>query len=171
MWIVLEYHSSLKSWENLVSPLLFFCQSLDSHVELTSVTSINFWYFQNRDNELKDLHCAPPAATNIILNHDFSGGLHSWHPNCCDAFVVSEETGRPEGLSAKLSVPFAVITNRKECWQGLEQDITSRVLPGATYSICAWVGISSPLHGVSDVLATLKLECHDNSVSYLFIGR
>ncbi|KAI3462357.1 hypothetical protein Pfo_019020 [Paulownia fortunei] len=121
------------------------------------------------NNDLKDSRCTP--ATNIILNHDFSGGLHLWHPNCCDAFVVSEETGYPEGLSAKLSGRFAVITNRKECWQGLEQDITNRVSAGSIYTVCAWVGIAGALQGVADVLATLKLEYQDFSVSYLFIGR
>ncbi|KAG8373641.1 hypothetical protein BUALT_Bualt11G0045400 [Buddleja alternifolia] len=111
---------------------------------------------------------------NIILNHDFSGGLHLWHPNCCDAFVVSPENGYPEGLSTKLSGRFALITNRKECWQGLEQDITNKVCAGSTYNVCAWVGISAGagISGdVADVLATLKLEYNDSSVSYLFIGR
>ncbi|XP_073296491.1 endo-1,4-beta-xylanase 1 isoform X1 [Primulina huaijiensis] len=123
----------------------------------------------NLNEKLKDSISIP--ATNIIHNHDFSGGLHLWHPNCCNAFVVSSESGYPEGLSTKLSGSFAVVTNRKESWQGLEQDITSRVSAGSNYIVCAWVGISGAVEGVANVLATLKLENQDSSVSYLFIGR
>ncbi|XP_075514652.1 endo-1,4-beta-xylanase 1 isoform X2 [Primulina tabacum] len=124
---------------------------------------------ENLNEKLKDSISIP--ATNIIHNHDFSGGLHLWHPNCCNAFVVSSESGYPEGLSTKLSGSFAVVTNRKESWQGLEQDITSRVSVGSNYTVCAWVGVSGAVQGVANVLATVKLENQDSSVSYLFIGR
>ncbi|KAL8546785.1 hypothetical protein ACS0TY_006487 [Phlomoides rotata] len=124
---------------------------------------------ENLNNGLNS-SCSTPA-TNIIHNHDFSGGLHMWHTNSCDAFVVSEKAGYPEGLSAKLSGRYAVITNRKECWQGLEQDITDRVSTGSTYTVCAWVRVSGNQGVTNDVLATLKLEYQEFSVSYLFIGR
>ncbi|PIN20603.1 Endo-1,4-beta-xylanase [Handroanthus impetiginosus] len=139
-------------------------------MEKASASNVNGNFkSENLNEELKDSLSKP--ATNIILNHDFSGGLHLWHPNSCDGFVVSSESDYPQCLQTKLSGHFAVITNRKECWQGLEQDITNRVSAGSTYTVCAWVGISGALHGVADVQATLKLENHDSSVSYLFIGR
>uniref|UniRef100_A0A2P2JG32 Uncharacterized protein LOC105630790 n=2 Tax=Rhizophora mucronata TaxID=61149 RepID=A0A2P2JG32_RHIMU len=109
-------------------------------------------------------------VSNIILNHDFSRGLQSWHPNCCDSFVVSPESGHP-GFLATSPGRYAVVSNRKECWQGLEQDITSRVSPGSTYSVSAVVGASGPIQGSSDILATLKLEYQDSSTSFLFIGK
>ncbi|KAK4416729.1 Endo-1,4-beta-xylanase 1 [Sesamum alatum] len=111
------------------------------------------------------------SATNIILNHDFSGGLHLWHPNCCNGFVVPSESDHPQWLSSKLRGVFAVITNRTECWQGLEQDITDRVSVGSTYNVCAWVGISGPPQAVADVTGHSKIEYEDLSVSYLFIGK
>ncbi|XWS25457.1 hypothetical protein CRYUN_Cryun27aG0070000 [Craigia yunnanensis] len=111
-----------------------------------------------------------PAA-NIIVNYDFSNGLRSWHPNCCNGFVVSADSGNPGGLSSKSGGNYAVVTNRKECWQGLEQDITGRISPGSTYSVSACVGVSGPLSGSIDVLATLKLENHGSATSYLFIGK
>ncbi|XP_050264892.1 endo-1,4-beta-xylanase 1 isoform X1 [Quercus robur] len=111
------------------------------------------------------------CATNIVLNHDFSEGLHLWHPNNCDGFVVSAESAHPEGTSEKLGGNYAVVSNRKECWQGLEQDITARVSPGSTYTVSARVGVSGPLQGSTDVLATLKLENRGSGTSYLFIGR
>ncbi|GAB4852433.1 Glycoside hydrolase, 10 [Ancistrocladus abbreviatus] len=109
--------------------------------------------------------------SNIILNHNFSQGLHSWHPNCCDAFVVSAEAKNPEGMSEKSDGAYAVVTNRNECWQGLEQDITSRVTPDLPYTVSAYVGVSGPLQGLSDVQATLRLEFQGSSTTYLCIGR
>ncbi|KAK6940319.1 Glycoside hydrolase family 10 domain [Dillenia turbinata] len=111
------------------------------------------------------------ANANIILNPDFSSGLHCWHPNCCDGFVVSDDTDCHPGVSAESMGRYAVVTNRKECWQGLEQDITGRISPGLTYAVSACVGISGPHHESADVLATLKLEYHHSATSYLFIGR
>ncbi|KAJ7966471.1 endo-1,4-beta-xylanase A-like [Quillaja saponaria] len=111
------------------------------------------------------------CATNILLNHDFSSGLQSWHTNCCNGFVVSAESGCQGEELTKLGSNFAVVTNRQECWQGLEQDITGRISPGSTYMVSACVGVSGPLQGSADVLATLKLENHGSATSYLFIGR
>ncbi|KAK9271063.1 hypothetical protein L1049_026652 [Liquidambar formosana] len=125
----------------------------------------------NNVNSEKVVENMMNSRSNIIVNHDFSQGLHSWHLNCCDGFVVSAESGHPEGISAKSGCSYAVITNRKECWQGLEQDITGRVSPGSTYTVSACVGVSGPLQGFADVQATLKLEYRDSSTSYLFIGR
>ncbi|KAG5251142.1 Xylanase [Salix suchowensis] len=109
-------------------------------------------------------------APNIILNHDFSRGLHSWHPNCCDGFVLSADSGH-SGFSTKPGGNYAVVSNRKECWQGLEQDITSRISPCSTYSISASVGVSGLVHYPTDVLATLKLEYQNSATSYLRIGK
>lgn len=97
-------------------------------------------------------------GTNILLNHDFSGGLNSWHLNCCNGHVISAESSH------------AVITDRKECWQGLEQDITNRISIGSTYMVSACVGVSGLSQGSADVKATLKLEYHDSATRYLFIG-
>ncbi|KAG9147182.1 hypothetical protein Leryth_005399 [Lithospermum erythrorhizon] len=110
-------------------------------------------------------------GNNIILNHDFSGGMHLWHPNGCGAFVVTSESSHPDGVRELGYIPYAVVTNRKESWQGLEQDITSRVNIGSTYTVSAKVGVSGTFHGSSDVQATLKLEYQNSNPSYLFIGR
>ncbi|KAJ8762432.1 hypothetical protein K2173_007871 [Erythroxylum novogranatense] len=110
------------------------------------------------------------TAPNILANHDFSQGLHSWHPNCCEAFVVSSDS-RPQGFLPTSGGYYAVVSNRKECWQGLEQDITDRVSPGSSYSVSAQVGVSGAFQGSADIIATLKLEYHDSATSYLFVGK
>ncbi|XP_050238693.1 endo-1,4-beta-xylanase 1-like [Mercurialis annua] len=107
------------------------------------------------------------AADNIIINHDFSRGLHSWHPNGCDGFVISAKSC----FLPKSGSNYAVVSNRKESWQGLEQDITSSVAPCSSYSVSAFVGVSGPFEGPSDILATLKLEYQDSPTDYLFIGK
>jgi len=110
------------------------------------------------------------VVENVILNHNFSQGLDSWHPNGCEAYVVPPESGNAKRIPMNLRSGYAVVTNRKQCWHGLEQDITSRVTPGSVYKVSATVGVSS-CEGASDVLATLKLEYKGSDTQFLFIQR
>ncbi|KAG6421637.1 hypothetical protein SASPL_118194 [Salvia splendens] len=142
---------------------------IDILIKSVVVSALDSCQYDNSNEELNDTTSRP--ATNVILNHDFSGGLDSWHPNGCDGSVVSSDSGYSQRISASLNGPFARVTNRSECWQGLEQDITNRVSAGSTYTVCAWVGISGSGQVVADVQATLKLEYQHSSVSYLSIGR
>lgn len=135
----------------------------------TNVYGLLFFSWQKQNEST--IKSRDSLSSNIILNHDFSRGLHSWNLNCCNGSVVSAESGFLEGISVKSGGNYAVITNRKECWQGLEQDITSRVSLGSTYSVSACVGVSGSLQGSAVVQATLKLEYQGSATSYLFIGR
>ncbi|CAI0464234.1 unnamed protein product [Linum tenue] len=110
------------------------------------------------------------SKTNIIVNHDFSQGLQSWHPNSCEGFVVSSDSDNP-GLLARLVGGYAVVSNRKESWQGLEQDITARVSPCVTYSVSAIVGVSGHIQGSAEVIATVKLEQQGSGTQYLRVGK
>ncbi|XP_026388445.1 uncharacterized protein LOC113283415 isoform X2 [Papaver somniferum] len=155
--------ASHERWENLTGT--FCLETMPSRVVL---------YLEGPEpgvDLLIDSVVCESTSNNIIHNHDFSGGLSSWHPNLCDGLFVTRESGNHEGISANTGSNYAVITNRKECWQGLEQDITTRVLPGSTYSVSACVRVSSSHEEPSKVIATLKLENEDSSTSYLFIGR
>ncbi|KAI3689102.1 hypothetical protein L2E82_47051 [Cichorium intybus] len=117
----------------------------------------------HRSQKSKDWNMASSSvtSTNIIQNHDFSNGLHSWYTNCCDGVVVEKPSNR-----------YAVIANRKESWQGLEQDITNKISVGLTYTLSAIVGVSGEhLHGHADVIATLKLEHHGSETKYMSISR
>ncbi|KAL1817665.1 hypothetical protein ACET3Z_020239 [Daucus carota] len=110
---------------------------------------------------------------NIILNHDFSEGLQSWNPNCCEGFVASASSGHKEGALANSESEshYAIVTNRKECWQGLEQDITTRILPGSSCTVSAKVKVAGPVEVLADVLATLKLDHEDKTTSYQRVSR
>ncbi|XP_050363342.1 endo-1,4-beta-xylanase 1-like isoform X2 [Argentina anserina] len=119
-------------------------------------------------NVNRDMVNSSSQGTNIIVNHDFCGGLQSWHPNCCEGYVVSADSVHQQANSGG---NYAVVTNRKECWQGLEQNITGRVSPGSTYLVSASVGVSGPLQGCVDVLATVKMECKGSETKYSLVGR
>ncbi|GJV86489.1 carbohydrate-binding, CenC-like protein, partial [Tanacetum coccineum] len=106
---------------------------------------------------------------NIIDNHTFSNGLHAWYANCCDAFLVSPSVDESTQKSCKRN---AVVTNRTQNWQGLEQDITRKVSPGSTYKVSALVGVSGTrLKGKADVIATIKLEYKRWITKYRNIAR
>jgi len=66
---------------------------------------------------------------------------------------------------------MAVVTKRTIWWQGLEQDITSRVSAGSSYTVSACVGVSGTFHGSTDVLATLRLVYQNADTDYLFISK
>ncbi|XP_015059375.1 endo-1,4-beta-xylanase 1-like [Solanum pennellii] len=110
-------------------------------------------------------------AINVILNHDFSEELHLWRTNCCNAFVVPAGSGNYKGTAEDVGCSYAVVTNRTECWQGLEQDITSRISAGCDYTVSACVGVSGTFHGSTDVLATLRLVYQNANTDYLFISK
>ncbi|CAA6663014.1 unnamed protein product [Spirodela intermedia] len=104
---------------------------------------------------------------NIVLNHDFSRELLSWHSNCCDAYVVAESHKKPDQIAANSGLFYAVATKRTESWQGLEQDITERISPGCTYLVSAYVRVWGCIEGSTSVQATLRLE-KDTTIEYLF---
>ncbi|GKB26906.1 glycosyl hydrolase family 10 protein [Tanacetum coccineum] len=130
-------------------------------------------------NGKDDFHVQDPNAlsseknrhtpNNIIDNHTFSNGLHAWYANCCDVFLVSSSVKESTPKSCKR---HAVVTNRTQNWQGLEQDITRKVSPGFTYKVSARVGVSGTrLKGKADVIATIKLEYQHSGTKYQNITR
>lgn len=110
-------------------------------------------------------------TNNIITNHDFSRGLNPWKPNSCHAYVASEWSGFLTGVKGKSGENYAVVTKRTQKWQGLEQDITGKVSVNTTYTVSANVRVYGEIQGQFEVQATLKLENHDSSISYLPVGR
>ena len=84
---------------------------------------------------------------------------------------MSGESNLFEGIPAKRGGSYAVIRNRTQSWQGLEQDITKRVSSGSTYTVLADVRVWGHHQEPATVLATLKLKTSDSSVSYMQVGR
>ncbi|XP_010414736.1 PREDICTED: uncharacterized protein LOC104700841 isoform X2 [Camelina sativa] len=125
---------------------------------------------QNNNNVTSSIIGSDP--TNVIVNHDFSSGMHSWHPNCCEAFVITAGSNVSHGvLDMSKCGSYVVVKNRKETWQGLEQDITSRVKPCCLYKVSATVAASGPVQGLVEVMATLKLETGQAPTNYQLIAK
>ncbi|KAF3626300.1 putative lipase-like isoform 2 [Capsicum annuum] len=77
--------------------------------------------------------------------------------NCCNAFVVPACSGNYKGVTEDVGCSYIVVTNRTECCQGLEQDITSKISAGCVYTVSARAGVSVTFHGSIDVQASLRL--------------
>jgi hypothetical protein len=108
---------------------------------------------------------------NILPNSDFSQDLSSWHPNGCHAFVAVEGSGYHNGIRPHSGSKYAVLTNRTQTWQGLEQDLTENVGIGTKYVVNAHVRVHGELHEPVGVQATLKLEDEGSSASYRSVAR
>ncbi|KAK1323790.1 hypothetical protein QJS10_CPA02g00033 [Acorus calamus] len=143
---------------------------------------MGMWVISHSQNNpsimiLEDLAASESGVThdslwaNIITNHDFSEGLSFWHTNCCQGYVITGEPDVFQGVKPNSGKCYAVISNRMQCWQGLEQDITDKVSPHSTYSVTAYVRVSGPISEHDNVQATLRLEYSDGKTSYLFVGR
>jgi hypothetical protein len=108
---------------------------------------------------------------NILLNSDFSEDLCSWHPNGCHAFVAVEGSGYHNGIRPHSGSKYAVLTNRTQSWQGLEQDLTENIGVGTKYVVNAHVRVHGELHEPVGVQATLKLEDEGSSTNYRSVAR
>ncbi|KAB2627729.1 hypothetical protein D8674_032524 [Pyrus ussuriensis x Pyrus communis] len=162
-WESLDGKFSLSTMPDRV---VFYLEGPPAGVDL-HIKSVMISCSEGQSENQNSVNSSSRNATNIIVNHDFSGGLYSWHPSNCNGFVVSADSGHPKVKAGN----YAVVTNRKESWQGLEQDITQRISPGSTYLVSACVGVCGPLQGSADVLATLKLEYRGSATNYLQVGR
>lgn len=110
-------------------------------------------------------------SKNIIQNHDFTQGLHSWNLNCCKCFIApSSERGNSHGLLPKSDGGYAIVTDKTQWWGHVEQDITNRISPGVSYSVFAIVAASGNFNGCSEIQAVLRLE-DDGSTSFPRISR
>nr|XP_043617638.1 endo-1,4-beta-xylanase 1-like [Erigeron canadensis] len=142
-------------------------ENLSMEVPTPSMINGNDSFYSQKPNDMNSEKSS--HISNIIDNHNFSKGLHSWHANCCDAFLVSPTV---EEHSLKCCKGHVVVTNRTQNWQGLEQDITNKVSSGSTYKVIARVGVSGTcLHGNAEVIATLKFEHQNSATKYLNITR
>ncbi|KAI3758448.1 hypothetical protein L6452_06011 [Arctium lappa] len=139
-------------------------ETASMEIPIPSTINGNDSFHPQTSNELSSA-TSKSLNYNIIHNHNFFNGLHSWYANGCDAFLVSPSPEEPCNR-------HAVVTNRNEHWQGLEQDITTKILSGSRYTVSARVGVSGErLQGEADVIATLKLEYQHSETKFLFIAK
>lgn len=75
-------------------------------------------------------------------------GLNGWFANSCIAMLHLPSTYSFSIEDSKTELGLhALISNRTDYWQGLEQDITTRLMPKMQYKILASVRVEgSPIH-------------------------
>ncbi|KAK3003255.1 hypothetical protein RJ639_018446 [Escallonia herrerae] len=107
---------------------------------------------------------------NIIQNHDFSWGVQEPWKLMHKKYVFVHRSGYRGIYTAKgESTHFAWIEDRTEYWQGLEQEITSRITPNTIYALSACVRVLNNVQAFTRVTATLRLEFPRKD--YISIGR
>ncbi|KAK3029309.1 hypothetical protein RJ639_038407 [Escallonia herrerae] len=96
---------------------------------------------------------------NIIQNHDFSWGVQEPWKLMHKKYMFVHKSGYRGIYTAKgESTHFAWVEDRTQYWQGLEQEITSRITPNTIYALSACVRVLNNVQAFTTVTATLRLE-------------
>lgn len=106
---------------------------------------------------------------NVLVNPTFSTGVQGWSGNCCK--VLHSGSHGWKGIMGPRGKPFAIVSDRTDGWQGIQQDITPLVQPNETYLVTAMVRTEGKPHEGANVLATVSLEYGDSNTRYLSVGR
>ncbi|XP_010256377.1 PREDICTED: uncharacterized protein LOC104596787 isoform X3 [Nelumbo nucifera] len=148
--IYIDFEGPPPGVDLLISPVVVYSTDLDEH---ESGDKINL---------------PISVGDNIILNHDFMGGLQFWNLYACNGFVVTE-ANYFEGVQPYSGKNYCVTLDRTHDWQGLEQEITNRVSPGFIYDFSAFVRVWGPVQEAAKVQATVRLEYPDLETKYIII--
>ncbi|KAF3793654.1 Endo-1-4-beta-xylanase A [Nymphaea thermarum] len=107
-------------------------------------------------------------AENIILNPRFEDGLNTWSGKGCK-IVLHRSMGDGKVLPMTGKV-FASATDRKQNWNGIQQEITGRVQSKLAYEVTAIVRIfgNSPS---AEVRATLWVQTTNQQEQYIGIAK
>ncbi|KAK2999447.1 hypothetical protein RJ639_023644 [Escallonia herrerae] len=117
------------------------------------------------------LHEIQEDPGNIIQNHDFSRGVDEPWELMHGKYTFIHPYGYKGIPAAKEgSTHFAWVKHRTEKWQGLEQEITSKVAPDTIYMLSACIRLRN-VEAITKVQATLRLEPREKKETYLNIGR
>ena len=91
------------------------------------------------------------ADTNVLENPGFESSIAGWTARGCSISAVTSPT--PHG-----GTYCARATGRTATWQGIQQSMRGKMVVGQTYTMSAWVRISS---GTATV--KMSVEMHDDS--------
>jgi hypothetical protein len=108
-------------------------------------------------------------ATNVLLNPTFDNGLQGWSGHCCK--IAHSGAHGWKGVYGRCGTSFAIATDRREEWQGIEQEITALVQENVTYNVSAVVRTSGLPRTGTEIIASVRLEIAFSTPRYLTIGR
>ncbi|CAL4918340.1 unnamed protein product [Urochloa decumbens] len=109
---------------------------------------------------------------NIILNPEFDSGLDNWTGNGCKIELHdSLDDGKVLPANGKY---FVAATGRTDTWNGVQQDVTSRMQRKLLYEGTATVRLHAAAGGgvsACQVRATLGVQTADGRQQYLGVGK
>jgi hypothetical protein len=108
-------------------------------------------------------------ARNILVNPTFDNGLQGWSGLCCK--LAHSGAHGWKGVYGPTGASFAIATDRREGWQGIEQDVTALVHANTKYAVSTVVRTSGLSHDGADITASLRLEIANSNPQYVTIGR
>ncbi|KAG8097761.1 hypothetical protein GUJ93_ZPchr0013g34217 [Zizania palustris] len=108
---------------------------------------------------------------NIILNPEFDQGLDNWAGSGCQIELHdSLDDGKVLPVNGKY---FVAATGRTDTWNGVQQDVTSRLQRKLLYEVAATVRLSGANVPASpcDVRATLAVQTADGRQQYISVAK
>ncbi|KAE9609336.1 hypothetical protein Lal_00020396 [Lupinus albus] len=105
---------------------------------------------------------------NIIINPAFEDGLNNWSGRGCK--IVLHDSMGDGKIFPKSGKFFASATERTQSWNGIQQEITTRVQRKLAYEVTALVRIFGNNVTTSDVRATLYVQTPDFREQYIGIA-
>ncbi|BAF12790.1 endo-1,4-beta-xylanase 1 [Oryza sativa Japonica Group] len=108
---------------------------------------------------------------NIILNPEFDSGLDNWSGSGCKIELHdSLDDGKVLAVSGKY---FVAATGRTDTWNGVQQDVTSRLQRKLLYEVAATVRLSGAAATPSpcEVRATVAVQNTDGRQQYISVAK
>uniref|UniRef100_A0A0D3FMA5 CBM-cenC domain-containing protein n=1 Tax=Oryza barthii TaxID=65489 RepID=A0A0D3FMA5_9ORYZ len=108
---------------------------------------------------------------NIILNPEFDSGLDNWSGSGCKIELHdSLDDGKVLPVSGKY---FVAATGRTDTWNGVQQDVTSRLQRKLLYEVAATVRLSGAAATPSpcEVRATVAVQNTDGRQQYISVAK
>uniref|UniRef100_A0A0D9VXA7 GH10 domain-containing protein n=1 Tax=Leersia perrieri TaxID=77586 RepID=A0A0D9VXA7_9ORYZ len=109
---------------------------------------------------------------NIILNPEFDNGLDNWSGSGCKIELHdSLDDGKVVPVNGKY---FVAATGRTDTWNGVQQDVTSRLQRKLLYEVAATVRLSCAAAAPSlpcDVRTTLAVQTPDGRQQYISVAK
>ncbi|HEX5205730.1 family 43 glycosylhydrolase [Paractinoplanes rhizophilus] len=138
-----------QTWTTVTCPVNGASGTQDLYLRFTggsgSLFNVNWWQFSGS-----------AVTTDAITNGDTENGATGW--KVFGSGTLTSNTSQAHGGSRSLA-----ISGRTASWNGIAQDVTSRLTNGKTYTATAWVRAQS---GTPSMRATLAITA-GGSTSYL----
>ncbi|OWM80594.1 endo-1,4-beta-xylanase 1-like isoform X2 [Punica granatum] len=124
----------------------------------------------NTSEECKTMRLRDDASENenIILNPNFDDGVNNWSGRGCK--IVLHDSLDGGKILPKLGKHFASASERTQTWNGIQQEITTRVKRKLAYQVSSLVRVYGRNIGSANVRITLYIQMPDLREQYIGIA-